>query len=345
MNTTHDRLPRLKQWGTIISSVAALALLGFVNFSPWAQENEPESTAIAEPTAAPPGDVTPLPTPTPTRWQSVRSWAFQLQGLDIDRAASSKFDLIVTDYSADGSEQRRHPADRVARLKTGPNGPRLVVAYLSIGEAETYRYYWRHGWRPGNPSWLQAENPRWPGNYPVAYWEPQWKAIIFGSPESYLDKIIDLGYDGVYLDIVDAYQHFERDRPSARQEMVQFVQEIAHHARVTRGKADFGVFPQNGEPLIDIPGFLEVVTGVGKEETYYGNPRDDVASPPDFTVQTEGFLDRFVAAGKVALILDYTQRQEQIADAYTRARARGYVPYATVRALNRLVVNRGFDPE
>ena len=33
--------------------------------------------------------------------------------------------------------------------------------------------------------------------------------IIFGNDESYLHKIIDSGFDGVYLDIIDAFEFFE----------------------------------------------------------------------------------------------------------------------------------------
>lgn len=280
-----------------------------------------------------------------TRWQAVRHWLYQLQNLDLDRAAASGFDLIVTDYSADGSEQRRYTREQIARLRAGPRGPRLVIAYLSIGEAEDYRYYWQPTWRPGRPDWLHPVNPQWRGNYPVEYWRPEWKRLLYGSPNAYLDKIIDAGFDGAYLDLIEAYELFESARPTARQEMVQLVQEIADYARTTRGKTDFGIIPQNGEPLIDLPGYLDVITGIAREDLYYGYSRDNAPSPPEFTARVESYLDRYVAAGKLVLTVDYTQRPEQVADAYRRARARGYVPYATVRGLDRMVINRGYDPE
>lgn len=300
------------------------------------------ASATAPPTMAPmAGGLTPIP----TRWQPVRSWLYQLQQLDVERTAASGFDLMVMDYSADGTDDRRYTPEQVARLKTGPRGPRLVLCYMSIGEAEDYRYYWQRDWRPGNPPWLLPVNPQWPGNYPVQYWEPAWKRVIFGGPDAYLDRIIDAGFDGVYLDIVDGYEHFQAQRPTARQEMVDFVREIATYARTVRGRSDFGVFPQNAEPLVDVPGFLDAVTGVGREELYYGNPDANRASPRDFTRNAERLLDQFRAAGKLVLIVDYTQRPEQVANVYGRARQRGYVPYATVRELDRMVVNRGYDPD
>ncbi len=275
----------------------------------------------------------------------MRHWLYQLQNLDIERAAASKFDLIVTDYSADGTENQRYSAEQVARLKSAPSGPRLVLAYMSIGEAEDYRYYWQRGWRPGSPGWLQPVNPQWRGNYPVEYWRPEWKSIIYGSPGAYLDKIIDAGFDGVYLDIIEAYEIFEGKRSTARQDMARFVGEIANWARTARGQSDFGIFPQNGEPLVDIPGYLDVITGIGREDLYYGNPNDNRASPTDFTREVERYLDKIVSRGKLVLTVDYTERPEQVSDAYRRARQRGYVPYATVRGLNRMVVHKGLDSE
>ncbi len=94
------------------------------------------------------------------------------------------------------------------RLKSN-GGSRLVIAYMSIGEAEDYRYYWQSGWETNPPSWLSEENPNWQGNYKVRYWKKEWQGIIFGNDDSYLKKILDAGFDGVYLDIIDAFEYFE----------------------------------------------------------------------------------------------------------------------------------------
>ncbi|MFN3411608.1 MAG: endo alpha-1,4 polygalactosaminidase [Exilispira sp.] len=101
--------------------------------------------------------------------------------------------------------------DEVESLKIKKNGAaRLIICYMSIGEAEDYRYYWQDSWYIDPPSFLAAENPNWQGNYKVKYWDPVWQAIIYGNDQSYLKKIIDAGFDGVYLDIIDAYEYFEK---------------------------------------------------------------------------------------------------------------------------------------
>ena len=80
---------------------------------------------------------------------------------------------------------------------------------MSIGEAEDYRYYWKSSWKKGNPDFIYDENPKWRGNYKVKYWDDEWKEIIFGTSDSYLDKILEKDFDGTYLDIIDAFEYFE----------------------------------------------------------------------------------------------------------------------------------------
>ena len=122
--------------------------------------------------------------------------------------AATNFDMVLVDaFDQNGTLLT---AGNVTALKTKNNGAtRLAIAYMSIGEAEDYRFYWQSGWKPGNPNWLGEENPDWPGNYKVRYWDPEWQAIIYGNADAYLQKILDQGFDGVYLDIIDAFEYWE----------------------------------------------------------------------------------------------------------------------------------------
>ena len=62
----------------------------------------------------------------------------------------------------------------INQLKLKNNGgKRLLISYMSIGEAEDYRYYWVNSWSVGSPSWIQAENPDWEGNYEFVEAEAQ----------------------------------------------------------------------------------------------------------------------------------------------------------------------------
>lgn len=125
----------------------------------------------------------------------------------IDAVSQTSYDVVIMDLFHNEEQFTQSDIDQI-RVKSG-GGTRLVICYMSIGEAEDYRYYWDPAWNTQRPSWLGNENPDWPGNYKVEYWDPQWQAIVFGNDDSYLQRIIDSGFDGAYLDIIDAFEYFE----------------------------------------------------------------------------------------------------------------------------------------
>jgi len=273
-------------------------------------------------------------------WLAVDDFLYQLQHADPDRIGKSAFDLAVVTLATAGNSP-----DVIPALKNSPGRPKIILCYMSIGQSETYRWYWDPAWETDPPSWLDVPDEVWAGDHWVHYWDPDWQEIIYGQPDSYLDQILALGFDGVYLDRVDAYWYYEdQGRETAAQEMVDFILDFTAYAR--QEHPGFGVFPQNAEELgLRFPEFLEAMTGIGVEDLYYGYPRDHEPSPADWTAERESILDQWVAAGKLVLTIDYTARPEQISDAYFRAHARGYVPYVTDRSLGRLRINPGFEPD
>jgi cysteinyl-tRNA synthetase len=125
----------------------------------------------------------------------------------IDTVSATNYDVILMD--AYFNEVIWSP-NEIALLKTKANGgARLVIGYLSIGEAEDYRYYWQADYNANPPEWLSDPNPEWPGNYKVKYWFDSWKSLIYGNSEAYTDKLLNAGFNGAYLDIIDGYEYFE----------------------------------------------------------------------------------------------------------------------------------------
>lgn len=120
----------------------------------------------------------------------------------------TNYDLLIIDLNY--KDAPLLPED-VAFLKKKKNGAsRLVFAYMSIGEAESYRSYWQESWNTNPPSWIDELNQQWEGNFKVKYWSEEWRKILFGSDNSYLDTILAAGFDGVFMDVVDAYDYFEQ---------------------------------------------------------------------------------------------------------------------------------------
>ncbi len=272
---------------------------------------------------------------------TVNDFLYQLQNLNLQAIGDTAYDLIVIDYSAEGDDETAFSTAEIAALKNSPGGPKIVLAYMSIGEAENYRFYWQDWWEPGNPHWLDEKNPNCAGNYKVRYWEPEWQAIIV----DYMNKLLTAGFDGAYLDIIDAYEYYaEQGRPTAAQEMVDFVAAIRTWAR--GWDPDFFIFPQNAPELAGlIPDYLQFVDGIGQEDIYYGYEEDDVMTPPAVTAELESHLDIFRAANKLVLTIDYAATPVHIDDAYAQSQAQNYVPFVTVRELDQLIINPDHEPD
>lgn len=121
----------------------------------------------------------------------------------IEAVQATNYDLVLIDLYF--NEEELTAADVEALKSKANGGSRLVICYMSIGEAEDYRYYWSDL----DKNLVCRENPDWKGNFAVKYWEGDWKSVIYGNEQSYLKKILDAGFNGVYLDIIEAYETFE----------------------------------------------------------------------------------------------------------------------------------------
>ena len=283
--------------------------------------------------------------------ESARSFGYQLQNFNVAELAASPLDLFVIDYSFDGSAAAKLSSADIDSLH---NAGKTVLAYLSIGEAEEYRYYFRPRWidqiargvcgrtlTNTAPAWLDDPNPNWCGNYKVRYWEQRWQRIILGKPSSYLDQIVAVGFDGVYLDIVDGFEYWREKtrRRSAAREMAQFVISISRHAR--KSQADFIVVPQNGSAIISkLPAslrqdYLDAIDGIGAEDTFFfgDNDEDNPLTPQTDVIAN---LDQFRAAGKVVLATDYLTNTNFISQFQSLACAHSYLPQVNLRQLERL---------
>lgn len=311
----------------------------------------------------------------PLPLSGVTTWAYQIQGLEragaVTALRDAGYDLLVVEPTrTQRGSGRFDTSAMVAELKTGltASGRRpLVLAYISVGEAESWRWYWTwpRRWRSaeprpaGWPAFIAAHDPDgWDGCYPVAVWRKRWKDIaIYGRHtgatagrdyRSILDETIRDGFDGVYLDWVAAYEEpavrrlARRDGVSARAETVRFLRELRNAARAQA--PGFLVIQQNAADLRrGHPELFGIVDGVAQEGVwYYGEASDswsdprghDVATPASWRREYLRDLAAFRAAGLPAFCVEYTFARA--AQTYARAARAGLVGYCTRAALSRL---------
>lgn len=256
--------------------------------------------------------------------EAVRSWGYQLQQVDPAAVAATPYDLMVIDYSRDGTAAGAFEPAKVAQMQRKPDGQRrIVLAYLSIGEAEDYRFYWQRDWIAAPPAWLGPENPDWPGNYAVRYWDAAWQDLILGAPGAYLDAILANGFDGVYLDRIDAFDTpaLGLSRQQRTQRMSDFVVRIASYARQHR--PGFIVVGQNGEELLDDPDYASTIDAVAKEDLLFGLAGDGTINGNAELRASLRPLQRFQASGKPVLLVEYLDAPQSIALARQKAAALG----------------------
>ena len=262
-----------------------------------------------------------------------KSWGYQLRGIDPAKIAASPYDVVVIDFAREG---RPFTAAEVEVMRTRPDGGRRhVLAYLSIGEAERYRYYWQPAWYLAPPAWIGPENPEWRGNYLVRYWEPAWQNLMFGAPDAYLDRIIAAGFDGVYLDRVDAYSEWEKEIEDPQPRMVALVSALSNHAK--QRNAGFQIVVQNAEELLDEAAYLRVIDAVAKEDLLHGVDHTDKPNSAEEVSHSVALLQRARKAGKGVFVVEYLCRREDIGAAERRlTRDLGFVSYFAPRTLHQL---------
>ncbi len=277
----------------------------------------------------------------------MRSWGYQLAGLKIEDAQRSPFDLLVVDATTGLAANRHFRPDEVQNLKKRPDGgQRLVMSYLSVGEAEDYRpdYFSEEYMEEDAPDWLRKENPDWKGNRVIAFCHEGWQKTILGDEDgrnvydsiqpSPLYRLIELGFDGVYLDRVDVYQEVGKDCPNAEQKMVEFIARLAAHAR--KKNPHFMVILQNAEELLKHKRMVDAIDAVAKEglfHTWNKGARMNDSNTIKWSVDN---LNIAKNAGRPVFVVDYAKSRAAAETSVKRINELGYIPYVGPRELNTL---------
>jgi len=274
----------------------------------------------------------------------IDDFAYWLNDLNKEDIRNSKYDLIIMDYSSDGYETGEYSSVDVSYMKSGGDRKKLLISYVSIGEAEDYRFYWEESWDTdhdgipdlGAPIWLDIENPEWEGNYKVKFWMNEWQQIVF----NYLDKILAEEFDGIYMDIVDAYEYYQSKIPHSDWEMINFVGKISNYVK-THTNTNFSIFVQNADELLLNYTYLEYIDGIGREDLFYtdNNPTDD-------NWRNEGInnLNQAIINNKTVFITDYPQIKELKYEFYRNCIINRFLGYAAHRNLDKLEEYEFYPP-
>jgi cysteinyl-tRNA synthetase len=265
---------------------------------------------------------------------AVMHWGCQYQNVDLDSIARSDLDLIAIDSSLDDREGRFvSPAECSAIQKRTDGSRRIVLAYLSVGEVDTKRWYWPAAWRGNAPAWVGPENPKWPGSRSVQYWNVSWQALLFADDGSILDRIVDAGFDGVFLDRVDGYGDWG-GTTTALDAMAELVAGIGERAR--RRNPGFILMMQNAEQILDHPKLVDAVDAHSKESLLTGLSALDTMNQQDDVDWSLGRLRPLQQLGIPTFATEYTANPALRDQLKQRLVELGFKPFFGTIGLDRL---------
>ena len=255
-----------------------------------------------------------------TQLKAAKSWTYQLQG-NIGNIAGTDADVAVIDLDQGGNSAM------VQRLKQKPGGGRrVVIGYLSVGEAEKWRGYWKSCCANGSPSWLTSKTQGWAGNYAVKFWDPAWKAIV----RQRLNALIAAGFDGVYLDRADTWETMKGQNSNARAEMIKWIKELASEARAK--KSDFAIMVQNAEELLTDGSYVAAIDAIAKEDLFHGIKHDGGRNSSGDISSSVRDLQRARSAGKAIFVIEYL-KGGSAESVRAEIRKQGFIPFFGPRNL------------
>lgn len=272
-------------------------------------------------------------------FKNAKTWAFQLKNLDPAqqaKIAASPYDVVVIDSEdyPNGIETQLTPAEIDAMKKKPDGSRRLVLSYFSIGEAESYRYYWKPEWNKKKPGWVGKENKEWKENFVVKYWDPTWQKIVYGQPTSFADRVLAQGFDGFYIDRADAY-YYVGNNDDVKQRMRDFVIKLTSYMRAK--KPDVAILVQNAEELLDNKPYVEAIDGIAKEDLLFGISYKEERNKKDDVDWSTNLLKDAQNSGKKIFVIEYLTRATYIAEAKRKLDELGFVMYTGPRGLGELV--------
>jgi uncharacterized protein (TIGR01370 family) len=214
--------------------------------------------------------------------------------------------------------------DSMGLLRDAEKRGRIVLAYISVGEAETFRRYWDE---VREEDWILGENPNWEGGRLVDPRSEAWRDLVI---HRVAERLIARGYDGFMLDTLDTVTALLLEDPLAYEGCAAAMAELVRGLRAAYPHAVIVV--NGGLPLLR--GLAPHVDGVMYEGTRYTYDFGAGSCRPRTPSEIEWLdtrLARVKAAGLPVLALEYVHPDDlgDVSAVVAEVRALGYIPFVS----------------
>lgn len=195
-------------------------------------------------------------------------WVLYTNGPNLDEIMNSNASLFIIDYSSDGTDKKAFTKTQIDNLR---NSGKTILAYLNVGAAENWRYYWKKLDKGIILSPLQG----WQGEYYVKYWYDSWISIV----KEYLGKIVNAGFDGVMFDWVNTYmsQTLQIDTKKSQRDLKYAMADTLRKVMSTYPNLKYA-FVNGDDLLVEFPDLIKYVRYVVVESVFFSNLKSKVGT-------------------------------------------------------------------
>jgi len=230
----------------------------------------------------------------------------------------ASFDVAVLDADA-------HPD-----LRPSKQANTLTLGYISLGEIASYRWFWNE---VSNEPWLLDKNPNW-DSFMIDVREEAWHDFLL---ERIAPRILQKGFDGLFLDTIDTAEYLEKDHPTkkgpgAEKAMVKLIRKLRKRFPNTPIVANRG-FSLLPEMASEIDGILaeSIFT-----EIDFGNNTTFIRTEASFEERLELLKNVQEKHKLVVFTLDYFHNKDdaRIGKIIELSRLHGFVPFISRKELD-----------
>jgi len=258
------------------------------------------------------------------------------------RAADERWVVVYTekpkieefrDYGLVVLDSLHHPPIRplLEQKKT-------VIGYISLGEVENYRDYYKAVEAEGI---LYEKNPNWPDSRYIDVRDQRWTKRVI---EELIPRLLHKGFQGIFIDTLDNPAELERRDPAKFKGMTDaganLVKAIRrHYPRI------YIMLNRSYEILPAVDGHIDAVLGESvMTEIDFEKKAYRLAARAVYRQQVEWLQAAKSRQPKLKIYtLDYWPPEDAagIARIYAEQRKNGFIPYVSVKDLDRVLKEPG----